>query len=58
MVLMRRHTWVGVPDRCIAMKKGFENAASRMVGRVMFMEVRLVHPLLLYHQHHGGERVV
>lgn len=26
-------------SRCIAMKRGFENAATRMVGRVMFMEV-------------------
>ncbi len=26
-------------SRCAAMKKAFENAASRMVGRVIFMEV-------------------
>eukprot|EP00961_Rhodomonas_salina_P132351 1781134-Rhodomonas_salina.2 len=26
-------------SRCLAMKKAYENAASRMVGRVIFMEV-------------------
>ncbi len=26
-------------SRCLAMKKAFESAATRMVGRVMFMEV-------------------
>eukprot|EP00284_Hemiselmis_tepida_P017140 CAMPEP_0174939006 /NCGR_PEP_ID=MMETSP1355-20121228/65265_1 /TAXON_ID=464990 /ORGANISM="Hemiselmis tepida, Strain CCMP443" /LENGTH=112 /DNA_ID=CAMNT_0016185983 /DNA_START=12 /DNA_END=347 /DNA_ORIENTATION=+ len=26
-------------SRCLAMKKAFETAASRMVGRVMFMEI-------------------